>query len=226
MPIGEERRRWTAVLTFNVMRRIVCDNCHMSEGANQVGPGGTRRHLPRGAHLHLSLSRRAQLISLFFLSAATALVPWTIFLGLTLPPKYDAGHWGLLWTGFDVALIGVLLLAAWAARYRRQILAAIAIVAGTLLFCDAWFDMVTSIGHRDEWRTLLTGFGAELPLGVFFFWLYHRIVMNTLTVLHQETSEGPRPKRLRDFRIVQLERELFGLEADKSSDLSTESDSD
>ena len=123
-------------------------------------------------------------------------------------------------------MIGVLLLAARAARYRRQILAAIAIVAGTLLFCDAWFDMVTSIGHRDEWRTLLTGFGAELPLGVFFFWLYHRIVMNTLTMLHQETSEGPRPKRLRDFRIVQLERELFGLEADKSSDLSTESDSD
>jgi hypothetical protein len=97
---------------------------------------------------------------------------------------------------------------------------------GALLFCDAWFDMVTSIGHRDEWLTLLTGFGAALPLGVFFFWLYHRIVMNTLTVLHQETSEGPRPKRLRDFRIVQLERELFGLESNVNSDPSTESDTD
>jgi hypothetical protein len=34
-----------------------------------------------------------------------------------------------------VALIGVL--AAWAARFRRQILAAISIVAGTLFVCDA-----------------------------------------------------------------------------------------
>ncbi len=164
----------------------------MSEGANQNGTDEVRKHFPRRAHFHLSLSRRAQLVSLFFLLAAIALVPWTLFLGLTLPPKYDAGHWGLLWTGFDVALIAVLLFAAWAAKYRRQILATSAIIAGVLLFCDAWFDMVTSIGHRDEWLTLLTGFGGEVPLGVFFFWLYHRIVMNTLIALHQESSERER----------------------------------
>ena len=37
-----------------------------------------------------------------------ALIPWTILLGLTLPPKYDAGHWNLLWAGFDVGLLFVL----------------------------------------------------------------------------------------------------------------------
>jgi hypothetical protein len=131
-----------------------------------------------------------------------ALIPWTILLGLTLPPKYDAGHWNLLWTGFDVGLFFVLGYAAWAAWFRRQILASIAIVAGTLLLCDAWFDIITSIGHRDQWLTLLTGLGGELPLAVFFFWLYRRIVLNALAVFHQLLGDGPPPRRLRDARII------------------------
>lgn len=149
---------------------------------------------------------------MFFLVGVVVLIPWTVFLGLTLPPKYHANHWRLLWTGFDAALITVLVLAAWAAWYRRQILAAIAVVAGTLLFCDAWFDMVTSFGHRDEWLTLLTGFGAELPLGVFFFWLYRRIAFTTLTALHHEVGDTPLPRKLRDFQIVQIDGEVLGLE--------------
>src|SRR5580704_12187371 len=140
-------RRWTAI-----GQRLSADR--------------TWRVRLRATHLHLSLSRRARIVSLFFLIGALALIPWTFFLGLSLPPRYHADHWRLLWTGFDAALIGVLLLAAWAAWYRRQVLAAIAIVAGTLLLCDAWFDMVTSFGHRDEWLTMLTGFGVEVPLGI------------------------------------------------------------
>jgi hypothetical protein len=117
--------------------------------------------------------------------------------------------------------MAVLLLAAWAAWYRRQILAAIAMVAGTLLFCDAWFDMVTSFGHRDQWLTLLTGFGAEMPLGVFFFWVYRRIAMTTMSVLHHDSSELPRRRKLRDFQIVQLERDVLGFESERD-DPSTE----
>jgi len=136
--------------------------------------------------------------------AALALIPWTIFLGLSLPPKYDAGHWNLLWTGFDVALFCVLGYAAWAAWFRRQILAATAIVAGTLLLCDAWFDIITSIGHRDQWLTLLTGLGGELPLALFFFWLYRRIVLTTLVSFYRLLGEDPPPRRLRDARILRL----------------------
>ena len=178
-----------------------------------------RREKLLGLRLHLSLSRRAQIVSLFFLVGVVVLVPWTVFLGLTLPPRYDADHWRLLWTGFDAALITVLLLAAWAAWYRRQILAAIAMVAGTLLFCDAWFDMVTSFGHRDQWLTMVTGFGVELPLGVFFFWLYRRMAMAAMSVLHQGTVvDHP---RLRDYKIVRVELETLGLEPDEGSDSST-----
>jgi hypothetical protein len=159
---------------------------------------------PRKYHLHLSLSRRTQLLSTILLVAATALIVWTIFLGLTLPRKYDAGHWDLLWTGFDIGLFCVLGYAAWAAWFRRQVLATTAIVAGTLLLCDAWFDIITSIGHRDQWLTLLTGLGGELPLAVFFFWLYRRVVLNTLAAFHQLLGDEPPPRRLRDVEILRL----------------------
>jgi hypothetical protein len=199
----------------------VCDNDLVNGEGPQSNVARNRRERLLRFRLHLSLSRRAQFVSLFFLIGVVVLIPWTVFLSLTLPPKYDAGHWRLLWTGFDAALMAVLLLAAWAAWYRRQILAAIAMVAGTLLFCDAWFDMVTSFGHRDQWLTLLTGFGAEMPLGVFFFWVYRRIAMTTMSVLHHDSSELPRRRKLRDFQIVQLERDVLGFESERD-DPSTE----
>jgi hypothetical protein len=139
-----------------------------------------------------------------FLLIAAGMVPWTVFLGLSLPPKFDAGHWDLLWTGFDAGLICVLAYAAWVAWFHRQIIAATAIVAGTLLLCDAWFDILTSLGHRDQWVTLLIGFGGELPLAVFFFWLYRRIVLASLATFHERLGDGPTPERLRDAQILFL----------------------
>ena len=150
------------------------------------------------------LPRHVRQLSTAFLAIATGLVPWVLFLGFSLPPRYDAGHWNLLWIGFDVALVAVLAYAAWAAWFRRQVLALTAVVAGTLLLCDAWFDIVTSFGRPGEWITLLTGFGGELPLAAFFFWLYRRIVLETFAALHARLGEGTAPRRLRDAHLLLL----------------------
>lgn len=152
----------------------------------------------------MALPRGPQALAAAFLAMAAILVPWTVFLGVSLPPKYDAGHWNILWTGFDVGLITVLGYAAWAAWFRRQVLATTAIVAGTLLLCDGWFDIMTSIGRPDQWVTLLTGFAVELPLAVFFFWLYRRIVLGELSALYRLAGHEPLPRRLRDAHILRL----------------------
>lgn len=158
----------------------------------------------RAQRLHLLLAPRDRIVALIFLSITAGLVPWTVFLGLSLPPKYSAGHWNLLWTGFDTGLVCVLGYAAWAAWFRRQIVATTAIVAGTLLICDAWFDTITSIGHSDHWVSLLTALGGELPLAVFFFWLYRRIVLKSLAFYHELVSDGPPPRKLRQAQILFL----------------------
>jgi hypothetical protein len=51
--------------------------------------------------------------------------------------------------------------------------------------CDASFGIITSIGRCDQWPTLLTGFGDDLPPAVFFFRPYCRIDPNTLAAFHQ-----------------------------------------
>lgn len=183
---------------------VIREAHRMPDHPDATDPGEPPASKPVPRHLHLNLSRGDRVVSTLFLVLAAGLVPWTVLLGLSLPPKYDAGHWDLLWTGFDVALICVLGYAAWAAWFRRQILASTTIVAGTLLLCDAWFDIITSFGHRDQWLTLLTGFGAEIPLALFFFWLYRQIVMNTLLAVHERLGDGPAPRRLRDAQMLFL----------------------
>ncbi len=153
---------------------------------------------------------------------AAILIPWTVFLGVSLPPKYNAGHWNILWTGFDLGLMTVLAYAAWAAWFRRQVLATTAVVAGTLLLCDAWFDITTSIGRSDEWVTLLTGFGVEVPLAVFFMWLYRRIVLGALATLYELAGDIRPPQRLRDAHILRLSYPLPTPATDATTDVRIE----
>ena len=92
------------------------------------------------------------------------LVPWTVWLGTSLPLRFEARQWNVVWTGFDVALMAALAGCAWAAYRRRPVLIPALFVAGTLLACDARFDVLTSFGWRREVVTLATAFAAELPL--------------------------------------------------------------
>lgn len=171
-------------------------------------------------HLHLALPRGAQILAVAFLAMAAVLIPWTVFLGVSLPPKYNAGHWNILWTGFDVALIAVLGYAAWAAWFHRQVLATTAVVAGTLLLCDGWFDIMTSIGRSDQWVTLLTGFGVEIPLAIFFLWLYRRIVLGAITTLYQLAGTEPPPRRLREAHMMRLPARVAAPDSETATDAS------
>jgi hypothetical protein len=141
-------------------------------------------------------------ISAVVVLVVAGMVPWTGYLAYALPARYDAQHWNVLWAGFDLALMAVLAYTAWAAWFRRQIMVATALVAGTLLVCDAWFDVVTSFGTSDMPISLVTALGGELPLAVFFFWLARRIMMRTVEAFHRATDAPGAPPRLRDAPVL------------------------
>jgi len=141
--------------------------------ADGVVPQPTPRHVTHPA-------RVGRLIAVAVGIAAIFMVPWTVFLGFTLPRHYDARHWSLLWIGFDVIVCVVLAAFAWLTWKRRQLMLVMAVIAGTLMFCDAWFDVVTSWGNRDHWVTIATAVFAELPLAVFMYWLAYRAIRRTL----------------------------------------------
>lgn len=152
----------------------------------QPGTGGIERHRFAVAVMVVSVG----------------MVPWIVYLALSLPKTYVAGHWTLLWVGFDVGLAAVLLSTALAAWRRRQIMVPLLLVTSTLLICDAWFDVITSLGRPDGWVSILTAVCAEIPLAVAFLWLYRRLVLATIAEARRRAGDSEGPRRLRDVQVL------------------------
>jgi hypothetical protein len=95
--------------------------------------------------------------------AAAALVPWTIYLGVSLPDRYVARHWTLTWVGFDVVLATMFAATTVLGLLRRQLVALTSFASGVLLLCDAWFDVTTANAH-DRPFAIATAVVAEVPI--------------------------------------------------------------
>jgi hypothetical protein len=105
------------------------------------------------------------------MACAVLLIPWAAFLFADLHPHYVANHWRLAWGGFDIAL-GIALASTAVLVVRRSPSAEVAAtVTGTLLCCDAWFDVLTSRGASDITQAVLSAVLIELPLAALCFWI-------------------------------------------------------
>ena len=117
----------------------------------QEAPASTRAPLPRWVAALLALT-------------AAGLVPWTLYLTFTLPSREVTEHYDVAWVVFDIALLSVIATTAYFAVRGSEWLVPLAAVTGTMLVCDAWFDVVTSIGGSDWVEAVLEAIFAELPL--------------------------------------------------------------
>jgi hypothetical protein len=95
---------------------------------------------------------------------AIGLVPWILYLTITLPSRHVTLHYDLAWTGFDVGLTASFAATAWASFRGSQWLVPLAAVTGTMLCSDAWFDIVTSQTGSEMWEAIVEAALAELPL--------------------------------------------------------------
>ncbi|GAA3266772.1 hypothetical protein GCM10020218_004120 [Dactylosporangium vinaceum] len=53
-------------------------------------------------------------------------------------------------------------------------------MSGTLLSCDAWFDIMTASGP-DRWISLATAFAVELPLAGWLHFVSYRLVRRRMS---------------------------------------------
>jgi predicted branched-subunit amino acid permease len=97
------------------------------------------------------------------------LLPWSLWLGLSLPSRKVAEHWDLAWVGFDLVLATFLLATAVAAARRHPARKSLAASCGALLVADAWFDVVTAATSRERWFAVGLAVAAELPLATVCF---------------------------------------------------------
>ncbi len=98
-------------------------------------------------------------------TAAVLLVPWTIYLAVSLPGEHQVRAWGPLWVGFDGIELLLLALTFWLSAQRRVLGLLAAFATGVVLLCDAWFDLLTS-APGDLWQAVLAAVVVEIPLAL------------------------------------------------------------
>ena len=126
------------------------------------------------------LRRERRLALLVAATCCVILAGWIVVLAATLPHRFDAQHWRAVWVNFDILLLAAFAATAWAIWRQRQVLILLLMVTGTMLCCDAWFDVGTSLATSGIWISLLSAVFAELPLAFLAFAGARRLLRATV----------------------------------------------
>lgn len=139
----------------------------------------------------MSIPQRTRRVRLGTMTFATlAMIPWTVYLAVSLPMHYTTDTWALTWVGFDTLLVLCMATTAYFAWRRRQVLVVSSFATAVLLVCDAWFDLTTA-ASGDRWTAVASAAFLELPLAGLLALGSTRILR--VTARHQaKLAEGAR----------------------------------
>ncbi|HSV66144.1 MAG TPA: hypothetical protein VLJ59_09605 [Mycobacteriales bacterium] len=108
-------------------------------------------------------------VAVLFAGASLALVPWVALLSAVLPSRVLAANWRVIWVGFDLMLLVTLGTTAIRIFRRSPKIVLPATAAGTLLVCDAWFDVLAAASGTERVVAVLVAVALELPLAAACF---------------------------------------------------------
>jgi cation transport ATPase len=126
------------------------------------------------------LRRERRLALIVSAACCVVLAGWSVWLAATLPHHFNAHHWRTVWVNFDVLLLAAFAATAWAIWRERQVLILLLMLLGTMLACDAWFDVGTSLGTSGMWMSIVSALLAELPLAFLAFAGARRLLKATV----------------------------------------------
>ena len=154
------------------------------DGATDPGAdgGGTRYAVEEARHLALmeSIRRRSRRTALLYAAGAALLIPWTVWLAVSLPRRQVDTHYRGAWVGFDVLLVVAIVLTAWFAFRMDARVQLPAMATATLLVVDAWFDVMTSHRGVELYEAVAMALVVEIPAALFSLWLARRVNRNAL----------------------------------------------
>lgn len=125
---------------------------------------------------HRPISPLPRWVAVVFLAICLGIIPQIVNLSSSLAEVALANHWRTVWIGLDVAESLAFLLTAWFLFRRSALVAVTASVAATLLWLDAWFDVMTSFGDEKLATATNLAVFVEVPLGFFCFFVALRTI--------------------------------------------------
>jgi hypothetical protein len=118
-------------------------------------------------------SRLVRLTGPAFALFSVCMLPWIVYIGVSLPSRQLSPNYDIAWAGFDILLAGGLASSGYFALRRSRYLSAAAAATAAMLIVDAWFDCMTTPGDA-RWQSIAFCFVVELPLAAVCLWLsYH-----------------------------------------------------
>jgi hypothetical protein len=132
-----------------------------------------------------ALRRRRRFGLLLIMGCCVGLAGWIAVLILTLPSHFTSSDWRAVWVGLDIAELAGFAATGWAAWHQRQVVILLMTVTGTLLLCDAWFDLTLDYGSSGFAMSLVSAVVAELPLAFIMFAAARRLIRVTVATLMQ-----------------------------------------
>lgn len=106
-----------------------------------------------------------------YIILAIILLPWTIYLGASLPTHHLSAHWDVSWTGLDVGLIVTMLATGILAYRRSRWIVITSSSVGSLLLVDAWFDVMSERRLSDLHQAIVLAIFVELPLAIISYYI-------------------------------------------------------
>jgi hypothetical protein len=132
-----------------------------------------------------ALRRRGRFGLLLIMGCCVVLAGWIAVLLLTLPSHFTSSDWRGVWVGLDIAELAGFAATGWAAWHQRQVVILLMTVTGTLLLCDAWFDLALDYGSTGFAMSVVSAVVAELPLAFIMFAAARRLIRVTVATLIQ-----------------------------------------
>ena len=115
---------------------------------------------------------------LLYAIGAALLIPWTVYLAVTLPKRDLDTHYRGAWVGFDILLVAAIVLTAYFAYRIDARVQLPATATATLLVVDAWFDVMTAGNRQSTLEAVLMALCIEIPAALCSLWLARRVNRN------------------------------------------------
>jgi hypothetical protein len=151
--------------------------------------------------------RQVRRLAWLYLLAALALLPWIVYLAVSLPRRSLDVHYKASWVGFDLLLVVALARTAYMAFKVDARVQLTATAAATLLIVDAWFDVTTSHGRAAVGEALILAVFAEIPIALFCIYVARRVSTYVFELAHLERIRSGKPQ---PTDAEQLHREFPG----------------
>jgi hypothetical protein len=146
-------------------------------------PSGDRAELEE-------LRRGARRLAYIYAAAAVLLLPWIVYLAVTLPKRDLDTHYRAAWVGFDLFLVAAIIRTAYLAFKMDPRVQLPATATATLLIVDAWFDITTAGGRGATAEAILLAVVFEIPAAIFSIYVAYWVARHELRLAHLERLTG------------------------------------